>query len=131
MSLRNTAQAIAILGGLLTAGFAVYAARGAESGSLPFLAVAILWAVSPYAVLVVLARRASSRRYWPAVLAVSAFAVLAFGLYFFWLGFFAQPDAQSGLLFIFVPFYQLAYVGVLFVAGMLLNSGSHQPNERG
>ena len=127
MQLKYTAQVIAILGGLLTAGFAVYAARGAESGSLPFLIVAILWAVSPYALLVVLARRASGRRYWSAVLAASASVVLAFGLYFFWLGFVAQPDPQSGLLFILVPIYQLAYVGVLFVVSMLLNGGSRQP----
>lgn len=130
MLLRNIAQVIAILGGLLTAGFAVYAARGAEAGSLPFLIIAIVWAVSPYAGLTVLARRAAGPRYWPAVLVISALLVLSFGLYFFWLGFFAHPDPQSGLLFIFLPFYQLAFVGALFFVGVLLRGGSQRPHQR-
>jgi hypothetical protein len=52
MLLKNTAQVIAILGGLLTAGFAVYAAKDAETGSLPFLSIAIVWAISPYVALI-------------------------------------------------------------------------------
>ncbi len=121
MLLKNMTQIIAIVGGLLTAGFVIYAAGDAESGSLPFLVIAIVWTVLPYVALVLLARRAFSWRYWPATLVISTLAVMAFGLYFFWLGFFAYPDPQSGWLFIILPFYQLAFTGVLLVAGMILN----------
>ncbi|NBA96305.1 DUF4175 domain-containing protein [Pseudomonas sp. R5(2019)] len=124
MLLKTIAQAIAILGGLLTLGLTAYAAQGSDSGSFTFLALVMVWAASPYAALFMLARRATASGYWPAVLVVSTLAVLMFGLYLFWLGFFAQPDPQSGLLFIVLPFYQLAFVVVIFVVGALTKAWS-------
>ena len=130
MLLKALTQGLALLGAILTLGFAIYAAQGAESGTLPFLILVILWACSPYAVLFVLARLSSASGPWPFLLPVCTLATMLFGLYFFWQGFFVQPDPQSGLLFIFLPFYQLAFVGVIFVVGALTKAWSGRARER-
>lgn len=130
MSLKAVTQVLAVLGAVLTLGIAIYAAQGAETRTLPFLILVLLWACSPYAALFVLARRTSSGGPWPIVLPVCVLATMLFGLYFFWQGFFVQPDPQSGLLFVFLPFYQLAFVGVVFVVGTLTRAWSGQARER-
>lgn len=118
MPLKAVTQVLAVLGAALTVGIALYAAQGAESSTLLFLILVLLWACSPYAALLFLARRTSSGP-WCIALPICVLATMLFGLYFFWQGFFVQPDPQSGLLFVFLPFYQLAFVGVVFVIGVL------------
>lgn len=130
MPLKALTQGLTLVGGILTLGIALYAAQGAESRTLPFLILVILWACSPYAVLFALARRSSASGSWPILLPVCILTTMLFGLYFFWQGFFVQPDPQSGLLFIFLPFYQLAFVGVVFVIGALTKAWSGRARER-
>ncbi|MBI3344438.1 MAG: hypothetical protein HY028_06250 [Gammaproteobacteria bacterium] len=130
MPLKALTQGLTLLGGILTLGIAIYAAQGAESRTLQFLILVILWACSPYAALFVLARRVAASGPWLIVLPICALATMLFGLYFFWQGFFVQPDPQSGLLFIFLPFYQLAFVGVVFVIGALTKAWSGRARER-
>lgn len=130
MLLKAIAQALAILGGILTLGFVVYAAQDAELRSLPFLVVVILWAVAPYVAFFMLARRAPGGGYWPALLVVSVLAIMILGLYLLWLGFFAHPDPQSGLLFIFLPLYQLVFVAAIFVVGALTKAWSGRTGGR-
>lgn len=125
MSLKSVTQVLAVLGAVLTVGIALYAAQGAESRTLLFLVLVLLWACSPYAALLVLARRTSDGP-WRIVIPICVVATMLFGLYFFWQGFIVQHDPQSGLLFIFLPFYQLAFVGVVSVIWVLTKASSGQ-----
>ena len=71
-----------------------------------FLGAFALWALLPYAVLAAAAHRSSTPLFGRAFAAVAvpvvAFAVAVYGYAYL------EPDAQGGLVFIFVPMLQLA-----------------------
>ena len=130
MILKTIAQILAILASLVTLGLVAYSAEDAEAGTLPFLIGVMLWTVLPYAALFMLARRASTNELLAAILVLAVLVVMASGLWLFWKAFFAHPDPQSGLLFLFLPLYQLAFVAAVFVAGIVIKtmagpSGEH------
>jgi hypothetical protein len=85
-------------------------------GFIPFVA----WALLPYGLVGLLASRlrASSRSI--DVLAAAASLLSLSSSYLLYLGFVAETDAQSGLLFLFVPLWQLvALVPVAWLANTL------------
>ena len=108
----RAAIGVAAAGILFTAGLMLTVSEpGAiDAGGWTVLVAFGLFACSPYIALALFARRITGRAEGWAVLAIALLITLpAAALYV--LGFFIQPDAQSGLLFLFVPFYQ-------FVAGL-------------
>jgi len=91
---------------------AVTTVIGVKSASEPiaFAAVGfIVWAVSPYIYLAVMANLVSTNTAKSGVLSLSLLAGL-FGIWFIVDAMFIHPDAQGGLIFIFVPFIQWAVI---------------------
>lgn len=88
-------------------------------GGLLVLAAFVAFAVSPYFALVVGARRTTDRRAgWVALAIALVITIPASFLYI--LGFFVQPDAQAGLLFLFVPAYQFLVAGAVALVGAIV-----------
>lgn len=83
--------------------------------SLLLLAV---WATLPYLVLVIMARSAVHFRTKEILVLMGAVIIAAGGMAAYVDAIWLHPDAQGGLAFIVVPFYQMIIVGLL--AGLQL-----------
>lgn len=118
----KAAIGVAVAGGLFTVGLmiAVSEPRALGAGGLAVLAAFGLFAVAPYAALAMVARRLTGRAEgWAALITALLIALPAGAIYV--LGFFVQPDAQSGLLFLFVPIYQgLAGLAAVLISAIVL-----------
>lgn len=115
--------AIAAAGGLLTLALMLYAsqpwsAEGSGAGALVLVPFA-LGALSPYAVLAWLATRVRADAFRSWVLLVIALVITVPAIWLYVLGFLIEPDAQSGLLFVFIPVYQYVIGGVLMALGAI------------
>jgi hypothetical protein len=112
-----------VAGALFTLGMMLYASQPwSEQGAGGWLALAAFaaFALSPYAVLALAARRADPHpaRAW--ILLAVGVLVTVTAAWFYVLGFLVEPDPQSGLLFVFLPIYQLIAGGVIGLALALL-----------
>ena len=113
------AYAIAVAGGLFTLGLMLYASDPGDTGLsqwavvLPFAVLA----VSPYLVLARLARGFKRDVAKSRVLLIVTLLVTVPAVWFYVQGFLVEPDAQSALLFVFLPIYQFI-VGA--VSGMAM-----------
>ena len=116
------AYAVAVAGGLFTLGLMLYASDPGDTGLsqwavvLPFAVLA----VSPYLVLARLARGLKHDVAKSRVLLIVALLVTLPAIWFYIQGFIVEPDAQSGLLFVFLPIYQFIVGVVAGVAAWLL-----------
>ena len=120
--LRSATLVIAMLA---IAGSFALLAKGGSYPSLPVLAVALGfggWASTPYIAIALWARkpRASFAAVLVLFVVLLALAILGFWIYID--GFFFHADAQSGLLFIFVPMWQWAGLLPALVAALLLEA---------
>jgi hypothetical protein len=103
---------VAVAGGLFTLGLMLYASEPGDTSLgqwaviLPFAVLA----VSPYLVLARLARGLKHDVAKARVLLIVALIVTVPAVWLYVQGFLVEPDAQSALLFVFVPIYQ-------FIAG--------------
>jgi hypothetical protein len=78
------------------------------------------WTLVPYALVVQAARRQPASRSSQTVLLFAAAALLAFGSFTLYEAFVAHLDAQSGIVFVFLPLYELVgLVPLLWVARVL------------
>lgn len=80
-----------------------------------------LWALSPYAGLWVLARRRSPPRGWMGF-AFAATVLVAGSTWAYVDAMFVHTDAQSGLLFLFMPFWQWIAVASAMVLAAIVGS---------
>ena len=118
--MRIAAYALVLAGALVTLGVMGIAMTLTLDG-LGFLVAITLWAVSPFAGLWVMARRRAPPRGWLAI-ALVASLVVAGSTWIYVEGFFVKPDAQSGLLFLFIPFWQWIVVASAIVVGAIVGS---------
>lgn len=125
LSARRLTQAVAAAGAAFTTWLMIYASEPWNTGIgqwalvLPFAVLAL----SPYIVLFRLARRGTGDAAKARVLLVVAILVTAPAVYAYILGFLVTPDPQSGLLFVFLPLYQLmagAALGVVLWLSVVL-----------
>lgn len=118
----RAALVVAAVGAVFTAGLMLVVSEPGAMGAsgLLVLGAFIVFAVSPYAALAFAARRITDRiAGWVALIIGLVITIPASLLYI--LGFFVQPDAQSGLLFLFVPVYQfLAGGAVVLISAIVL-----------
>lgn len=123
---------VAVVGAVFTAGLMLVVSEPGAMGAsgLIVLGAFMVFAISPYAALAFAARRLTDRMAgWVALIAGLVIAVPASLLYI--LGFFVQPDAQSGLLFLFVPVYQfLAGGAVVLISAIVLRLVSRAGTTR-
>ncbi|HSB95874.1 MAG TPA: hypothetical protein VLC91_05475 [Spongiibacteraceae bacterium] len=102
----------------------VTTAVGIKSASQPVTLSAcgfIVWAVSPYVYLAVKAKFVSANAATFAVLLLSLIAG-SFGVWFIVDAMFIHPDAQGGLIYIFVPLTQWVILVLASVPLFFLNS---------
>lgn len=117
--------AIAAAGGVFTLSLMLYASQpwsadgGGGSTALLLIPFALA-ALSPYVLVAWIATRASARdgfQSW--VLLILAILITVPAAWIYVLGFIVEPDAQSGLLFVFIPVYQyLAGAVVLMLSAI-------------
>lgn len=111
--------AVAAAGLIFTTVLMLYASEPWNAGVgrwamiLPFAVLAL----SPYLVIARLARRLAHDLVKSRALLAVAILVTAPAIYFYVMGFLVEPDAQSGLLFVFLPIYQF-FAGA--IAGMAI-----------
>lgn len=109
MSLTNISKAIALMGGLYSLG--VVLIKGDHSSLfLIFLGLIFgAWVVAPFALAWWRAPRFEESIAAGTVLLIATSAATAFSLWAYWVTFIDNPtpDAQDGLIFLFVPLYQL------------------------
>jgi hypothetical protein len=86
------------------------------SGYFRLLLLAV-WAILPYLVLFIIARRAVHAKAGEILILVGALIISAGGLAAYADAVWLHPDPQGGLAFMAVPLYQLVIVGLL--AGLL------------
>jgi len=99
---RLVVHAIVCLGALATLASIGWSAQGLKG----LLNVITFWALIPYAVLATICSCLHDRYYLIALQMFSAAAV-GFALWIY-LGIYLHPDAQDGLVYVFVPLYQMA-----------------------
>jgi hypothetical protein len=122
MLLRNLTRFFLAIG----LGVSLFALSRSVSDKSPIVATAIFlaWNVLPYLVLAFVTESARLReRIPPVAVLVAAFAVSAFAAWVYSVAIFfaARLDAQTGLLFLFIPIWQFAgIVGVAFVTALVL-----------
>ncbi len=126
----RTIQFMAIVGILVTTAIAIYAAQPWGDNyaykSLPdylLLAVFIGWAISPYVFLVYTARRPQSAPIQNILRVAAAFLIVVWGIGVLINTILIHTDAQSALIFLFLPFFQWVILGLLAVVLYLARTG--------
>ena len=115
---------MAAAGLLFTTALVLYASEPWNAGVgrwamiLPFAVLAL----SPYLIIARLTRRFGRDTVKARALLAVAILVTAPAIYFYVMGFLIEPDPQSGLLFVFLPIYQLLAGAVAGLAIWLLVS---------
>jgi hypothetical protein len=116
--LRHASRIIALLMSFATAGLLLKAAD-LSAGLTLFLVILLAWCVSPYALIALALRGRWGSTEAVLVAFATTIAVCGFALYIYIITFFVKPDAQGGLVFLFVPLWQwigaLAGLGVAWV----------------
>lgn len=122
------AYAVAAAGAIVTTVLMLYASEPWNTGVgrwatiLPFAVLAL----SPYLVMARLARRFGRDVVKSRALLAVAILVTAPAIFFYVMGFLVEPDAQSGLLFVFLPIYQFLAGAVAGMAIWLFVSAARR-----
>jgi hypothetical protein len=98
---------------LLTLGMMVYACRGHFDW---FIIAVAPWSISPYLLLLAYVLKMRSPLRKRSVITIGTFIVIFFGLVVLFDGLFIHLDSLNGLLFLFMPPYQL--FGALITIGI-------------
>lgn len=112
---RLASRIIALLMSIATAGLLLKAAD-LSAGRVLFLVLVLAWAVSPYALLALALRRPWMSTEAVLVAFATTIAVSGLALYIYTVAFLVKPDAQGGLVFLFIPLWQ--WVGALIGLGV-------------
>lgn len=108
---------ITILGIIVSITSTVYASRGNTDSNLLINALFVLWAASPFILLFTLNHYVKDIKIVRTVLMTSVVCLLL--NYDYINSLFINPDAQSGLTFLFVPLYQFAIILVGVIIGYI------------
>jgi hypothetical protein len=112
---RLASRIIALMMSIATAGLLVKVAD-LSAGLSSFLVIMLVWCLSPYALLALALRRPWKSTEAVLVAFATTIAVSGFALYIYTVAFFVKPDAQSGLVFLFIPLWQ--WIGALVGLGV-------------
>lgn len=96
----------------------VFMIHAGEPGRLywwPMFAIASAWVLLPYAIVWQEARRRTGQTGPCIVLLIAATALTVFSAIALYGAFIAHPDPQSGLVFIFIPLYQVLGLVPFFI----------------
>lgn len=117
--LSNAAAAVVALAALATFFLMLYAGRPWQGSVLSWIGVVAFgaWAISPYALLMFLIRHGRTNRLKSLTLLLLGLALSALALFVYVDALFVHPDPQSGLVFLFVPLYQLVGSAII-IAGV-------------
>lgn len=118
-------QAMAVLGPAATLFCMIHNGEPLQPGwwllAMPFLGLAIL----PYLLLLSAVKHASNARtiwfFFGVMLCITLGALLIL-----WEAFWLRPDPQAGLVFLFLPLYQIA---IVMVARLLIRLASRRPRQ--
>lgn len=116
-AIRAATFALCVFGSLFTLGMMVYAGQGWRQGAgwwMNFIGFG-LWNLIPYAGLAVCGLLANRTKRQGLTAFIGSMLVVLLGVLLLVDGFFVHPDAQSGLVFIVLPFCQLAGIAVLIL----------------
>lgn len=81
-----------------------------------------IWAASPFVAVALLCRRPRASQGAALTLFLATLLLAAFAFPIYIQGFFVKPDAQGGLLFIFIPVWQWAGLVPAFLLAAVLES---------
>jgi hypothetical protein len=112
---RLASRIIALMMSIATAGLLVKVAD-LSAGLSPFLVIMLVWCLSPYALLALALRRPWMSTEAVLVAFATTIAASGFALYIYTVAFFVKPDAQGGLVFLFIPLWQ--WMGALVGLGV-------------
>ena len=99
---------ILIVSGFFSTSFILFDNSNMESGLDAILLGFWLWANVPYLILL-FANRFSTKTKGPRILvSLTVLVSVLAPMYLYYTAFYSNPDAQSGLVFIFLPIYQVA-----------------------
>lgn len=122
--MKRATLAVLTGGFLISLGFMFYAGEPGRGSWWPLFVPFAAWAGLPYALIYAVSRRGPATRASSAVVLLSALAVSGFGALMLYEAFIAHPDAQSGIVLIFIPFYQvLGLLPLLWIARWLARRG--------
>ncbi|MDH4030083.1 MAG: hypothetical protein OEU49_04465 [Chromatiales bacterium] len=122
--MRRATLAVLICGFLTTLGFMFHAGEPQRLSWWPLFVPFAAWAGVPYALVYAASRRGPATTASHAVVFLSALAVSGFSALMLYQAFIAHPDAQSGIVLLFIPFYQvLGLLPLLWVARVLARRG--------
>jgi hypothetical protein len=112
MTISRLTQLLALIGGAYSLAVALWMADYSSLGALPGLAMLLFIVAAPFA----LGYHDAANRAGPAwarmVVLLAVAGATAFSLFVYtWFVWRSEFDAQDGLLFLFVPLYQLVLVG--------------------
>ena len=123
-SLRNIGIITAIVGALATLG--IMASTTSAVGSLSDLLVTLgfcVWALLPFIIIIILTsyihRKGLSSASRVAILLTSILVVIS-SVLIYWASIFNSESSTSALVFIFIPIYSLAAIGVVYGLAWLL-----------
>jgi len=116
MTLTSAIRSIALLGGLFS--LAIVAYYGDHSSLLMIMLGLVFgaWVIAPFVLAFKRADKFADSFTANAVLLVAIIAAAALSLFAYWMTFIDNPapDAQDGLVFLFVPLYQLIGMSLVF-----------------
>ncbi len=114
---RNSTFVVLVVAVIITISIIVRAADWATLLLIPVLLGFSAWAMVPYLVLFFSARLpTSSKVSW--VVFCATLVIVCMGVFIYIDAFFVHLDPQSGLVFIFVPLYQLILAGIMFAIAL-------------
>jgi ABC-type Fe3+-siderophore transport system permease subunit len=116
------------VGAVLSMVFMIHAGEPHRLHWWPMFAVAFAWVLLPYAIVRQEARRRTGQPGPRIVLLVAAIALTVFSAIVMYGAFIAHPDPQSGLVFIFIPLYQLLGLVPFFILARYL---ANRPGRMG
>jgi len=123
--LEGSTLTVLLLGFLTTLGFMLYAGEPSKSTWWLFFVPFAGWAGAPYAITGLAVRRSAASRASQVVLLLTAIALTGFGCSMLYTAFVTHIDAQSGIVFVFLPVYQLmGLVPLLLIAQHLARRAS-------
>lgn len=113
--IRHATRILALMMAIATAGLVLKLADVTVGTSL-FLALALAWCVSPYALVAFALRKPWAGTEAILVAFATTLAISGLALYAYTVAFFVKPDPQSGLLLLFMPLWQ--WIGALAGLGV-------------
>lgn len=107
--LQRLAFAVPLVGALGGIGFMLYVGDFHSWGDWLFFTVISAWTAAPYVAMAVVGRTFRAERGPLAIVCAGSILLMGLAAWVMVEAFFVGPDAQSGLVFLFIPFWQALF----------------------